>query len=251
MDLKGLIKSGADSNWSLLSMNKVCTTSNCGKYFLTAAGSELYTYRIERNTLRLCSRTSCERNILAISISDRAEQLAVAVLLEGRIGLCLDMNRNSKSALNDSPWERHGFLINTAPETAPIMDLDTGDATRDMGAIQVGELEEGSANVDSNGEHDVFHQSVEITVCKYFHGSIRARSRGLQQMPVPSNGVWPKALNFYEPIPSKTMTREVQTKVAYRNICTVEDPPRSVAISPTRHCVAFGCRAGVELYWVC
>ncbi|KAF2481066.1 hypothetical protein BDY17DRAFT_311857 [Neohortaea acidophila] len=36
----------------------------------------------------------------------------------------------------------------------------------------------------------------------------------------------------------------------YRDICTAEDQPHSVAISPTRQCVAFGCKSGVELYWV-
>ena len=37
----------------------------------------------------------------------------------------------------------------------------------------------------------------------------------------------------------------------YTNLCTDNDPPYSVATSPTRHCTAFGCKSGVELYWVC
>ena len=35
----------------------------------------------------------------------------------------------------------------------------------------------------------------------------------------------------------------------YRNLCSSEDPPRSVAICPQRRCVAFGCSAGIELHW--
>ena len=36
----------------------------------------------------------------------------------------------------------------------------------------------------------------------------------------------------------------------YNAICSPDDPPRSVAICPSRRCVAFGCEAGVELHWV-
>ncbi|KAF8451564.1 hypothetical protein BGX38DRAFT_1091633, partial [Terfezia claveryi] len=36
----------------------------------------------------------------------------------------------------------------------------------------------------------------------------------------------------------------------YKNICSDDDPPRSVAISPQRACVAFGCQGGIELHWV-
>ncbi|KAF7118551.1 hypothetical protein CNMCM5793_008081 [Aspergillus hiratsukae] len=36
----------------------------------------------------------------------------------------------------------------------------------------------------------------------------------------------------------------------FRNICSSEDPPRSVSICPGRRCVAFGSGAGIELHWV-
>lgn len=35
----------------------------------------------------------------------------------------------------------------------------------------------------------------------------------------------------------------------FRNLCSEEHPPRSVAICPQRRCVAFGCSAGIELHW--
>ncbi|CAZ79427.1 unnamed protein product [Tuber melanosporum] len=43
---------------------------------------------------------------------------------------------------------------------------------------------------------------------------------------------------------------EQEVKSTYRNICSEEDLPRSVAICPQRRCVAFGCRGGIELHWV-
>ncbi|CUS13215.1 unnamed protein product [Tuber aestivum] len=41
---------------------------------------------------------------------------------------------------------------------------------------------------------------------------------------------------------------EQETKSTYRNICSEEDLPRSVAICPQRRCVAFGCHGGIELH---
>jgi hypothetical protein len=41
---------------------------------------------------------------------------------------------------------------------------------------------------------------------------------------------------------------EQEAKSTYRNICSEEDPPRSVAICPQRRCVAFGCHGGIELH---
>ncbi|KAI9931458.1 hypothetical protein MW887_010033 [Aspergillus wentii] len=34
------------------------------------------------------------------------------------------------------------------------------------------------------------------------------------------------------------------------NLCSPDDPPRSVSICPGRRCVAFGCGTGIELHWV-
>ena len=39
-----------------------------------------------------------------------------------------------------------------------------------------------------------------------------------------------------------------EKKCAYKNLCSREDGPRSVAICPQRKCVAFGCHGGIELH---
>lgn len=36
----------------------------------------------------------------------------------------------------------------------------------------------------------------------------------------------------------------------FQNLCSKDDPPRSVSICPQRQCIAFGCGAGLELHWV-
>ncbi|KAL2004472.1 hypothetical protein VTN00DRAFT_3474 [Thermoascus crustaceus] len=47
------------------------------------------------------------------------------------------------------------------------------------------------------------------------------------------------------------MTRLSRTpRRYYHDLCSEEDPPRSVSICPGRRCVAFGCGSGIELHWV-
>ena len=72
-------------------VDSVCTTSLCGKYFLLAKGPNIYTYEIQGERLRLISTTSCERRVLAMAIDVSADRFAIAALLEGRIGVHIDL----------------------------------------------------------------------------------------------------------------------------------------------------------------
>ena len=38
-------------------------------------------------------------------------------------------------------------------------------------------------------------------------------------------------------------------RMMFRNVCSTDHPPLSVAVSPQRLCVAFGCTTGIELHW--
>ncbi|KAH6709049.1 hypothetical protein BKA61DRAFT_695372 [Leptodontidium sp. MPI-SDFR-AT-0119] len=49
---------------------------------------------------------------------------------------------------------------------------------------------------------------------------------------------------------NNSMPVESGPRSLYRNLCSEDDPPRSVAICPQRRCVAFGCSSGLELHWV-
>ena len=237
----------------------VCTTSLCGTYFLTAAGPNIFTYEIEGRSIRLISRTSCGRRVVAVSIGTSSERFAIAALLEGRIGLYIDVFGKPRPSPVASPWESAGSIVNIAPDAAPIMDLATGDGTgaRDVfWDVPVGHFDELSLNAASTGSRTILHQSVEMltqhTWSEFFRGR-RARLRGMRQMPASSNGFWPGTLTFEDMSRgSKGKSGEVESRsqIVYRNICTEEDPPCSVAISPARQCVAFGCKSGVELYWV-
>ena len=233
----------------------VCTTSLCGKYFLAASGMQLYTYEIEGNAIRLLSKTTCEQNVTAASIDVGLDHFAVAVLLEGRIGVYLDLVGTLTLSSTESQWESSRNISNNAAPQAPVMDFGANDGYTEAPIdIEVGTLDEFSASAGSVGETSVLHTSVETVTSRswaeYLNGR-RARVRGTRRMPISFNGVWPHGLHLNEKGRDSTTARKPLQQIVYRNICTDEDPPCSVAISPTRQCVAFGCRSGVELYWVC
>lgn len=69
----------------------VCTTSLCGRYFLLADGTEIYTYDIQGHSPRLIDRTVCEKRVLAIAIDASPHRFAIAALLESRIGVYIDL----------------------------------------------------------------------------------------------------------------------------------------------------------------
>jgi hypothetical protein len=227
-------------------------TSTCGRYAIMTSGSEIYTYEIEGRALRLLTRTSCERPVLTVTINVTSERFVIAAILEGRIGLYIDMLSKSEHLVASSPWESAGTLNNTSTALAPIMDLGMGDGAG-ASEVPVGDLDELSLNAGSVGESSFLHQSVGIatqqTWAEYFH-SPRAHLRGIRRLPASRNGVWPSALNFNEKGNGKKAEAKSLPQIVYRNACTENDPPISIAISPTRQCVAFGCKAGVELYWV-
>lgn len=232
---------------------RVCATSTCGKYLTLACGFDIYTYQIEGLSLSLISKTSCEKRVLAVTIDAGSNKFVIAALLEGRIGLYVDLCGVIESKTECDPWESAGVLNNTSPTTSPIMDFGDTEQPRSNEVI-AGDFDELSVNAASFGETTFLHQSVEIvtqrTWAEYFHAGC-ARVRGLRHLPRSDNGVWPNTLNFNERRRGKQAEARPLPQIVYRNICFDDDPAISIAISPTRQCVAFGCKSGVELYWVC
>jgi len=149
-------------------------------------------------------------------------------------------------------------LANAASSSSPVMDFGSGDGAAESASgesrdIAVGDLDELSMNAGSLGESSILHQSIELVrqrSCNHYYHGPRARLRGMRQMPASVNGVWPRAITIVEKLDGKKAQQTPYSQLVYRNVCTEEDPSCSVAISPTRQCVAFGCKSGVELYWV-
>ena len=48
----------------------------------------------------------------------------------------------------------------------------------------------------------------------------------------------------------ETMGAASGPRSIYKNVCSAQDPPKSVAICPQRRCVAFGNATGIEVHWI-
>lgn len=138
-----------------------------------------------------------------------------------------------------------------------MIDLDVGDR-HDHGIVvrevPVGEFDEVSVSAGDIGEESILHQSVEVALPRrwsHHYRASRARLRGMRRMPVSGAQTRPEASNDPDGDgDDPDGDGDVSRKTVYRNVCTEQDPPYSVAVSPNRQCVAFGSRGGVELYWV-
>ncbi|KAK5164021.1 uncharacterized protein LTR77_010112 [Saxophila tyrrhenica] len=178
-----------------------------------------------------------------------------AAIIEGRVGIYLDLLATS-STPSESAWETAGAVTNEASSSSAVIDFGSSDEaasspTRGRRDVTVGDFDELSVNAGSMGESNILHQCIEVVTQRswahYYHGR-RARLRGMRHTPAVMNGVWPRALTISGG--EKNKEQLSYSQLVYRNVCMDEDPPTSIAISPTRQCVAFGCKSGVELYWI-
>ena len=224
---------------------RICTTSLCGRYYAVAEGTSIHAYKIEGDSMRLVNRVSCERAVLALSISAGPGRLALAALLENRIGIYIDSSRTG-TAKGWSHWETAGTLQNTASDTASVMDFETGDVAGD---VPVDNVDATSSGLASLGSGDILHQSIPTpfrqnrSVFFHDHEARLPTTHRMYQRSSSHTSFEAGAEEVSEPLWSLP-------KLVYKDVCTFKDQPYSVAISPSRQCVAFGCQTGVELYWV-
>ncbi|TEY57521.1 hypothetical protein BOTCAL_0215g00020 [Botryotinia calthae] len=212
----------------------VFTVSSCGKFLMAANGCLVYIYELNRShcdvdnwyeaqagSLRPVTSIICPHRVLACSMDTSSHRYAIAVLLDGRMGLVCDI-----SLSNIAP------LVSSDPETP-----DTSSHHSSCGGTSPG-----------------------IAQCSEYHEGLRSASAVKSSYPPEETS--PHSVGAGSRLRSKLPARKVSNSNArempvetgprsiYRDICSEDDPPRSVAICPQRRCVAFGCSAGIELHWV-
>jgi len=230
------------------------TVSVCGRFVLVVEGCMIFIYKLrsddqkgaaggEDTTIGLIAITSilCPRRVLAASMDTSSQRFAIAALLDGRMGLVCDLDEdpqhwNSQSparTLNQNP---KGFHVAVSPSSlrSPLNRA----FIRSSG---------------SSGEREITDPALG-----YSHHSDPSRSWASDNL---SNGqAWHRVSDSAPGEPKSvfddSFSREqgigIQTgpRSIYKNLCSDDDPPRSVAICPQRRCVAFGCSAGIELHWI-
>jgi hypothetical protein len=235
---------------------KTCATSMCGKYYIVAFDTKIYIYEMNGLSFQIVSRISCNKTVQTVALDASRDSFAMAAILEGRVGLFRDMENTPLPEAVD-PWEVANMQSGPASQW-PLMELfnagvrDPWSGVRD---ITMGEVDELSINAGSLGASTLLHPSTnvasQLSWVRYDRDS-KARWSGIRSVQSASDTAWPDELENVEIVKGK-MSKSKQPSLlpnVFRNICDENDPPISLAISPTRSSVAFGNKTGVELHWV-
>ena len=236
------------------------TVSVCSKFLLVTEGCSIYVYSLRDNIsishphgshLSPVTTVICPHRVLAVSMDTSSQRFAVAALLEGRVGLVCDLHVNTPSSsqrratpqgLSTDTREWRASICNSVSSGEPVVTAAISHSDRAMArAIAEASVPEvhGASDVRTSWRMD------DPLVSPEFGPSRLCGSSNTGYVPLESG---------IRPIGSSTntgyMPLETGIRSIYRNLCSAEDPPRSVAICPQRRCVAFGCSAGIELHWI-
>lgn len=257
----------------------ICTVSGCGLFVLLAQDRVVFIYSLQsfKAGVRPLTSIFCHRRIVNMSMDTSCGRYAVGILLEGRIGvLCeVEVDKSGPSTTNRihpsmSLKDFRNFDIRTTSRSHPRssdpdqVDFDLFSPTRSrlhpraetyrrrghaLGRSGERALVRGTSLTltDSNshtGTGEEFNPPVpNASLHQFFpegYGGEHANASLSQHYP----------FNNFDPITGTSVSIELAARKIYKNLCSIHDPPKSVAICPQRQCVAFGCKTGVELHWI-
>ncbi|TKA73223.1 hypothetical protein B0A49_04892 [Cryomyces minteri] len=232
----------------------IFTVSVCGGYVLVAEGGIVHVYAINGKDIRPITSVICPKRVLAMSMDASSKRFAIAALLDGRMGLVCDltMSTTPKPEKNNSQWETAGALDVASSPGAPVTALEPGDMVRTNTERRYTERfslfmsrSSGSERTSISG-HDKTSRDGDSALDR--RSSDHARTSSAVPYLKTPNSISDNDDEDEEE--SVSVPVSAGPRSLYRHLCSDDDPPRSVAICPSRRCVAFGCSAGIELHWV-
>jgi hypothetical protein len=262
----------------LNSAGTIFTVSSCGKFLMAANGCLIYIYELNRShksmdngslaqpgSLHPITSIICPRRVLACSMDTSSHRHAIAVLLDGRMGLVCDITSshlasrsdslnipgNSISIRDDNNIYRGTSFLDRVSLNSSASNLRSPRPLTQPPFVFPGIATTGTYSpTEEAAWEDIFRSDIPESIRSVGPSSRNpslprahplspeSRVQSIlppQQKSDPDRG----------PIPIETGPHSL-----YRNLCSDDDPPRSVAICPQRRCVAFGCSSGIELHWV-
>jgi hypothetical protein len=245
------------------------TVSTCGKYLMVAHGCLVYIYELNCNqdyggmiedrqndALRPVTSVICPRRVLACSMDTSSHRYAIAVLLDGRMGLVCDLTslRGRTHRLSTSRYRisqdaavsrdseyRNRISISSSRACGP-----TQAQTDQPFVFPIIAAKASQSNFPVNSERNLWEDitQLQITPNRISSGN---QSRSPIRTLFGQTGFQGHATNLFPPC---SMPVESSIPTLYAPLCSADDMPRSVALCPQRRCVAFGCSSGIELHWV-
>jgi hypothetical protein len=228
------------------------TVSVCGRYVLVAEGCLVYIYRLSGResrvgsggegtflggSLRPVTSVFCPRRVLAVSMDTSCERYAVAALLDGRVGMVCDIGgRIQSSSVGGGPGPplAQGAAIYPGSSTVVLpQQLDSTHFQRiaeDRFPFPGEELEEISNELEESSRVWAAAGSSGIDNEGLARLGTSGNTSHILSEHVEANGLPIMAVVGGIPV-------ETGPSAVYRNVCSTDDPPVSVAICPQRKCV--------------
>lgn len=235
------------------------TVSICCKFLLVTEGCLIYVYSLRDNTPKLhphggslspVTTVVCPHRVLAVSMDTSFQRFAVAALLEGRVGLVCDLHESTLSSSQRRSTSQVPSNILSDCRASIYSSVSSGEPLVTDSASQQPEYATFPA---SSSEPALARPIAEASVPEAHVARHAGVFWQMDDHPVAaaprSSGGFSTNASY---IPSKVGYIPLETGIrsVYCNLCSAEDPPRSVAICPQRRCVAFGCSGGIELHWI-
>ncbi|KAF2645744.1 DUF221-domain-containing protein [Massarina eburnea CBS 473.64] len=237
----------------------VFTNSVCGQYLLVARETLIFIYSVCGSNIVPRTSIVCPRRVLSMSMDASSGRIAVAALLEGRMGMVCELQFGGRSEINDAV-EIH---VDTRGDLGRCSEQDVSDTSLESdfeAGLDASSRISGSDFPIADRDRVPF-ESVDIQ-SNYQAITLQAANdrRSYNQNHI--NQTWnlslkapPQAshneieLNCLSAhICSQNIPTDNGISTFYRHLCSDDDPPRSVSICPQRRCVAFGCSAAPSDY---
>ncbi|KAE8446856.1 hypothetical protein EG329_011487 [Mollisiaceae sp. DMI_Dod_QoI] len=272
------------------SAGTVFTNSTCGRFLMAANGCLVYIYELDRyhkleddtfpkRAGHLLPVTSiiCPGRVLACSMDTSSQRYAIAILLDGRLGVVCDITTISPlySLSTEGSSGNTGSRIFPGSKTSSY-EFSASGRMQGTSFLDRVSLKSSSAPLRSERpcpEPPFVFPGIATTGASFSHINDSEWQDVFQgDIPESSRTAGPSSRHTSLPRAfvvgrdgqlqefsmssqaleqnSSSMPIEDGPRSLYRNLCSEDDPPRSVAICPQRRCVAFGCSSGIELHWV-
>ena len=227
------------------------TVSVCNKFLLANEGCVIYVYSIKNDTIKLHPRGGylslstlivCPHRVLALSMDTSYQRFAVAALLEDRVGMVFDISKSSTASPKPATTRALPTSIRDSRGT-----MYSPRSSSEQNISEVAYLDESRPFQIANNR-DMARALAEATLPEV-HGARLTRQSWTRDDPL-LTPLEPPGLSYGDYGPDERIAVALDPCAIYRNLCSTDDPPRSVAICPQRRCVAFGCAAGIELHWI-
>ena len=244
----------------------IFTVSTCGNHLMVARERMIYIYDFDGSDLKPSCNIVCPRKVMEMSMDASSQHNEVAALLDGRTGILANISDNKKAFDSASCDALDLHRTAAVSEDGPL----AAKSTNMLGNEYCSQVEPSNVALNHNTEgifddgtlprrhlshlydspDDPAHsdRTTLIDRARAFQPSARNRFSRASKKSAPRPdlvSISTVGSSLTAQIPSITAPRSV-----YKHLGSDFDPPLSVAICPSRRCVAFGCSSSIELHWI-